>query len=106
MRLFAGDIIVYNTNSNINKLQKDLRSLEKWEENWDMEFYPAKFQHISFSRKPSPSQQNLTLHNMEIPKSDDVKYMYLKVTVDSKYPNIFPTLQPKETALSASYTEM
>ena len=59
-----------------------MRSLEKWEENWDMEFHPAKCQHISFSRKTSPSQRNLTLHNLEIPKSDDVKY--LGVTVDSK----------------------
>ena len=82
VRLFADDTIVYNTTDNINELQKDLRSLEKWEENWDMEFHPAKCQHISFSRRKSPSQQHLTLHNLEIPKADDVKY--LGVTVDSK----------------------
>ena len=46
VRLFPDDTIVYNTTDNINEQQNDLRSLEKWEENWDMEF-----QHISFSRK-------------------------------------------------------
>ena len=47
-----------------------------------MEFHPAKCQHITFSRKTSPPQHTLTLHDTEIPKSDDVKY--LGVTVDSK----------------------
>ena len=69
------------------------------------EVHPAKCQHISFNRKTSPSQQNLTLHNLEIPKSDDVKWDW-QWTLNFDGINIFPTLQLKETTLSASYAEM
>ena len=75
-------MIPYNTEANSDSLQTDLEKLERWEENWDMEFHPAKCQHISFSRRTRPLQHSFTLHSTTIPKTDGVKY--LGVTVDSK----------------------
>ena len=82
VRLFADDTILYNTENNSIKLQADLKTLEGWEKTWDMEFHPAKCQHISFTRKTKPPQHSLSLHDMEIPRTDEVKY--LGVTMDSK----------------------
>ena len=45
VRLFADDTIVYLTVTavdNCEKLQEDLKRLEKWEEEWQMEFSPCK----------------------------------------------------------------
>ena len=78
---YADDTIVYNTETNASDLQ-DLKNLEEWEASWDMEFHPAKCQHITFSRKISQPQHTLAIHGTEIPKSNDEKY--LGVTVDSK----------------------
>jgi hypothetical protein len=47
-----------------------------------MESHPSKCQHISFTRKRSPSSLNLSLHSTVIPKADKIKY--LGVMVDSK----------------------
>jgi hypothetical protein len=44
-RLFADDSLLYrhvNSQNNSDLLQKDLSSLEKWEEEWQMSFHPQK----------------------------------------------------------------
>ena len=54
VRLFAGDTIVYFTidaKSDPQILQNDLHTLEKWEENWSMEFNADKCEVIRISKK-------------------------------------------------------
>ena len=82
VRLFADDTILYNSADNNKLLQDDLARLELWESKWDMEFHPKKCQHISFSRKRHPAHNAYSLHNIEIPKAEHVKY--LGVTLDQK----------------------
>ena len=82
VRLFADDTILYNTAQNHVDLQNDLDRLHAWEEKWDMEFHPAKCQHLTVTRKTKPVDLPLRLHSTTIPKTDHIKY--LGVTVDSK----------------------
>jgi hypothetical protein len=82
VRLFADDTIIYNRSDNHDVLQEDLRRLEKWELEWDMEFHPLKCQHMTFSRKTSPPVHTFSLHATEIPKAESVKY--LGAFLDSK----------------------
>ena len=51
VRLFADDTIIYYTTANRDQLQKDLEKLEAWEKLWDIEFHPAKCEHITFTQK-------------------------------------------------------
>lgn len=82
VRLFADDTIIYNTAQNHAELQDDLDKLQRWEEKWDMEFHPAKCQHLTITRKTKPTVTSFKLHNTTIPKTDNIKY--LGVTIDSK----------------------
>ena len=54
VHLFADDTIVYLTVFTIDdcdKLQEDLRRFEKWKEEWQMEFHPAKCNVLHITRK-------------------------------------------------------
>ena len=79
-RLFADDTVVYNTTDNRDQLQQDLCALETWERDWKMEFNALKCEHIKFSRKRERGVNNTyTLHNIDMPKTNDVKYLGVKL---------------------------
>ena len=83
VRLFADDTIIYNTAENHEILQADLRRLETWEKEWDMEFHPLKCEHVTFTRKTTKRvNRTFKLHSTQIPKVDKTKY--LGVTINSK----------------------
>ena len=53
-KLFADDLLVYRKISNsedVDGLQRDLGRLERWEDNWGMQFHPDKCEHITIMRK-------------------------------------------------------
>ena len=75
VRLFADDTILYNSSANIDALQEDLTILENWEQKWDMSFNATKCEHILFSRKRTPTEHPLTIHNTTIPRTKQTKYL-------------------------------
>ena len=78
MRLFADDTIVYLTVSAINdcgKLQQDLKRLEKWEEEWQMEFHLAKCNVLRITRKKNKITFPYTLHGHILEEVSSAKYL-------------------------------
>ena len=66
VRLFADDTAMYlciSSLSEANTLQEDLCKLEQWEEDWDMNFNPAKCQVLRVTRLKSPIPSKYFLHN-------------------------------------------
>ena len=84
-RLFADNAIIYKTvkaRSDVDILQKDLTSLEKWEKHWLMEFNPSTCHSISFTRLRNPTTHTYSLHQTPLEKWSSAKY--LGVTLSAK----------------------
>ena len=87
-RLFADDTMIYMTisnNTDAEKLQEDLRKLEKWEETWMMEFHPMKCEIISITRKKSPLSFPYTLHGHELKHVQALKYLGVNISHDLRW---------------------
>ena len=85
IRLFADDAIIYKTvkaRSDVDMLQKDLTSLEKWEKHWRMEFKPSKCHSISFNRLQNPITHTYSVHQTPLEKLSSA--IYLGVTLSAK----------------------
>ena len=83
-RLFADDTAVYTKISNVHnqsQLQEDLQRLADLEENWDMEFHPAKCQTLSITRSRKPIQPSYVLHGHSLENLSSAKY--LGVTINN-----------------------
>ena len=83
--LFANDTIVYLTVSATNdceKLQDDLKRLEKWEEDWQMEFHPAKCNVLRITRKKTRITFPYTLHGHVLEEVASAKYLGITMTND------------------------
>lgn len=84
-RLFADDCLLYrkiNSRADAEQLQKDLKSLEKWEREWQMEFHPQKCTVIHVSRKQRPITNNYLLHGHTLESVSSGKY--LGVTINNR----------------------
>ena len=84
-RLFADDCLLYrnvNNSSDAQLLQKDLSSLVKWEEDWQMNFNPEKCYVIHISKKSKPSSFDYILHNHVLEAVKDSKYLGLTISHD------------------------
>ena len=78
VRLFADDAIIHrnvSSGSDAQLLQNDLKSLEKWEKDWKMEFNPSKCNSISFTRLRNPIVHSYTLHDVTLEAARSVKYL-------------------------------
>ena len=65
--LFPDDTALFLCTSSLseaNTLQEDLCKLEKWEEDWDMNFNPAKCQVLHVTRLKTPIPSKYFLHNI------------------------------------------
>ena len=85
IRLSADDSIIYRKiNSNIDHLivQTDLTELEKWSDNWQMQFNLSKCVHLPITNKTKPSSHQCSL--FEHPLSKLASHSYLGVKLDSK----------------------
>ena len=83
IRLFDNDTIVYLTVSATNdreKLQDDLKRLEKWEEDWQMEFHPAKCNVLRITRKKNRITFPYTLHGHVLEEVASAKYLGITMT--------------------------
>ena len=83
VRLFADDTIVYLTVTAINdceNLQDDLKRLEKWEEEWQMEFHPAKCKILRITRKKNKTIFPYTLHGQILEEVPSAKYLGITIS--------------------------
>lgn len=85
IRLFADDTAIYltldqHTQSSI--LQADLKTLEKWESDWDMEFNPSKCQVIHVTKRKTPIPSQYFLHGVLLDSVSSAKYLGVDVAGD------------------------
>ena len=85
VRLFADDTAVYLTLNSVEDsetLQNDLQLLEKWEEDWDMEFNPSKCQVVHVTRLQNPFPSQYFLHNTLLQAVTSAKYLGVDISED------------------------
>ena len=78
VNLFADDSILYrtvNSKEDAEKLQNDLRCLQKWENDWMMSFHPSKCQTMHITNKRRPLESVYTIHGQTLEKVDSTKYL-------------------------------
>ncbi len=83
VRLFADDTAIYLTiskQSDSLTLQKDLDTLQRWEETWDMEFNPSKCQVLHITRARTPVKTQYLLHGQILEPADHVKYLGVDIS--------------------------
>ena len=86
-RLFADDTLLHRLMKSIQDhqaIQEDLKELEKWEEEWKMDFHPKKCNVLPISRstkKTISTCENYILHNETLEQVTETKY--LGVTLQS-----------------------
>ena len=101
--LFADDSFVYRlvrSDKDAEALQKDLNSLEKWEEQWQMKFHPEKCQVINICTNPkNRKQRNYTLHGHTLETVDHAKYLGVHLNKDMSW-----NTHASKTAAKASST--
>ena len=88
VRLFADDTIVYLTidaKSDPQVLQNDLHTLEKWEENWSMEFNADKCEVIRISKKKNTIIYPNQFHNTELKTTKNAKYLGVTLSNDFNF---------------------
>ena len=83
VRLFADDTIMYRTvktSTYANILQNDLYALEKWEQDWSMEFNSDKCEVLRITRKRNPVIFPYKLHNKELNVTNAATYLGVTIS--------------------------
>ena len=84
-RLFADDSLLYckiKTVEDTRTLQEDLRKLEQWESDWQMQFNPGKCEVIRISRRKNLIQATYQIHQQDLSVVENGRY--LGVTLNNK----------------------
>ena len=90
VRLFADDTIVYLTITNMNdcqNLQEDRKRLEEQENEWLMEFHPAKCHVLRISRKKNTATFPYSLHGQVLMEVKSAKYLGVTISNDMTWNN-------------------
>jgi hypothetical protein len=85
VRLFADDTALYLVlalERDSVTLQEDLRLLEKWELEWDMQFNPSKCQVIHVTRMKNPFPTKYYLHGVELESVTSARYLGVDISED------------------------
>ena len=83
VRLFADDMyLTVKTSTDANILQNDLYALEKWEQDWSMEFNSDKCEVVRITRKRNPVIFPYKLHLQELNVTNAAKYLGVTITKD------------------------
>jgi hypothetical protein len=88
VRLFADDTIVYRnikSTKDCEALQKDLDTLERWENEWQMEFHPDKCNVIRITRAKKPIIHNYHLRGHQLEAVPDAKYLGVTLSQDLRW---------------------
>ena len=78
VRLFADDCVLYRTitsEEDATSLQKDLDALQRWENDWKMEFHPQKCQLLRITSKRNIIKHNYNIHGHILEEVDAAKYL-------------------------------
>ena len=78
VRLFADDSVIYRkitTADDSTRLQRDIVSLQKWEEDWLMRFNASKCQVLRVTNKRKPICSPYTIHGHTLEVVDSAKYL-------------------------------
>ena len=82
VRLFADDTIVYRTIRNQQDaeiLQEDLKRLEEWEHQWQMDFNVTKCHVLSVTNKMKPREPKYDLHGHTLEQVSNAKYLGIEI---------------------------
>ena len=85
VRLFADDTAIYLALTSANEsvtLQNDLKRLEKWELEWDMEFNPSKCQVIHVTKRKHLIPTQYYLHGVHLESVSSAKYLGVDISND------------------------
>ena len=83
IRLYADDILMYRVIDSVDdhyNLQRDLTSLEKWSDTWQMKFNPAKCVHLAITNKKTYIKNCYQIYCQNIKQASSTKY--LGITID------------------------
>jgi hypothetical protein len=83
VRLFADDCLLcrhIRNDEDATALQKDLTSLQQWEETWQMQFHPQKCNVIHVTNNPITHSYKLHDHILEVMENSK----YLGITINNK----------------------
>ena len=81
--------LTVKTSTDANILQNDLHALEKWEQDWSMEFNSDKCEVLRITRKRNPVIFPYKLHNKELNVTNAAKYLGVTISKDLNWsPNI------------------
>ena len=98
-RLFADDGLLFReirTDKDAEALQKDLQSLEKWEDEWQMKFHPEKCQVIHICTNASYRRKHqYTLHGHVLEEVDSAKYIGVHLSNDMTWKTHVNHIAPK-----------
>ena len=78
LRLYADDILIYSTiqsTDDCNRLQHDLFTLQEWASLWQMEFNPAKCEHLVITNKQFFIQHSYKISGHTIKNVPSAKYL-------------------------------
>jgi len=87
-RLFADDCLLYRqirSDQDQRLLQQDLDSLQKWEEDWLMQFNPDKCEVLRVTNKRAPLVCDYTIHGQKLQSTDAAKYLGLNIQSNLKW---------------------
>lgn len=78
VRLFADDCVLYREiqkKEDCEALQQDLEALQRWEDDWNMEFHPQKCQLLRTSKKRTNITTNYSIHGHTLEEVETAKYL-------------------------------
>ena len=104
VRLFADDTALYqkiHQQSDATSLQKDLDTLQDWEEQWQMGFNVSKCHVLSVTNKKNPIKSSYFLHQQPLEKVNSAKYLGVEITSDLHWGKHINSISSKANQTSA-----
>ena len=100
LALFADDSFLYRIIRNLNDttiLQSDLDKLQKWEEDWSMEFNPKKCKVLRITNKVKPIVCDYFINNEKIETINKASYLGLTINKNLNWKDHVNTIVSKAT---------
>ena len=101
IRLFADDTIIYRPISSPDDtlaLQEDIAKLDKWSNDWQMEFHPHKCYVLHITRSRKPQITKYFLYKQELKAVPNTKYLGVTVSADLRWNTHISNIRNKAMA--------